>query len=414
MTTGGHQPARWIRRHFHGVGYVLIVLLVGANMPSSLYGVYREEFGFSPTVQTLVFAVYALALVPALLLFGPLSDAVGRRPVLAVALLFGAMGAVLMATADSTFWLFAGRVAQGLSVGTCSAAGAAALVEHEPDGDHSRAAVAATATTAAGAAAGPLLAGLVAEYLPAGGTSLPYYVFLCTLVPAVVALALLPAPARSATGTAGGGRTAVRIRLPHVPKAVRTPFALAVAAAAAAWAVVGLFQAVVPSWITELLGVDNLAVGAAVAALVMLCSAVVQISARALPYRPAQRIGLVLLLLGMAGLLVVGRTESLPLLFVTTAVVGCGHGLAFAGGMRQINHAVSVSAPEAHGAVLATFYTVTYAGLGLPAVGAGLLVTHQGMAPALNEFSVAAAAACVLILALNLRSGRAVGPTAGA
>ncbi|MET9386993.1 MFS transporter [Streptomyces sp. NPDC002928] len=401
MTTGGHKPGRWIRRHFHGIGYVLIILLVGANMPSPLYGAYREEFGFSPVTQTLVFAVYAAALVPALLVFGPLSDAIGRRPVLATALLFGALGAVLMACADSTPWLFAGRIAHGLSVGTCSAAGAAALVEHEPDGDHTKAGTAATATTAVGAALGPLLAGAIAQYLP-HGLALPYLLYLCTLVPGLVAVALLPASRRRS----GGTRPKLRISLPRVPHTIRAAFAVGVSTSAVSWAVVGLFQAVVPSWITEMLGVDNLVVGGSAAALIMLCSAATQLGVRRLPHHLGQRLGLVLLIVGMLCLLLVDQLHSLPLLFITTAVTGFGHGLAFSGGMQQINSALAAEAPEARGTVLAAFYTIIYAGLGLPAVAAGLLVTLQGMASAVAEFSLAAVAACAVIMVVNLREAR--------
>ena len=68
------------------MGYVLTVILLGANMPTSVYGLYRTEFGFTPTIQTLIYGVYVAGLVPALLFFGPLSDALGRRTVLLTAL----------------------------------------------------------------------------------------------------------------------------------------------------------------------------------------------------------------------------------------------------------------------------------------------------------------------------------------
>ncbi|GAA2444440.1 MFS transporter [Actinomadura vinacea] len=395
------MTGRWERRHFHGIGYVLIILLVGANMPSPLYGTYRAEFGFSPLVQTLVFAVYAAALVPALLVFGPLSDTAGRRPVLALALLFGAAGAVLMACADSTAWLFAGRVAQGLSVGACSAAGAAALVEHEPHGDHRRAGIAASAATAGGAALGPLFAGVVAESRP-GGLVLPYLLYLGALLPAGAALALLPVRREP------GARDRLRIRPPRVPRPARAVFASAVATTAAGWGAVGLFQAVVPSWITGLLGAGNLLVGAAAACLVMLASTTTQLLARGAPHRAAQRAGLAFLLAGMIGLPAVALVESIPLLLLITAVVGCGHGLTFSGGIQEINALVAGAAPDARGAVLAAFYTISYAGLVLPSVGAGLLITYQGMTAAVNEFSLAAGLMCALILALNLRLERSL------
>ncbi len=81
------------------MGYVLTVILLGANMPTSVYGLYRTEFGFTPTIQTLIYGVYVAGLVPALLFFGPLSDALGRRTVLLTALALSVVGTLVLAFA---------------------------------------------------------------------------------------------------------------------------------------------------------------------------------------------------------------------------------------------------------------------------------------------------------------------------
>ncbi len=399
-----HRPSR----HFHGIGYVLAILLLGTNMPTALYGVYRSEFGFSPATQTAIFAVYAAALVPTLFLFGPLSDRIGRRPILVTALLAGAVGAAVLATADSTAWLFAGRILQGVSVGACSAAGTAALLEHAPARNPVRAARAATASTALGAALGPLFAGAIAEYLP-HPTVLPYALFAVALVPGFVALVLLPKPERATRTT--GGRL---IELPRVPRDIRSVFLLATLPSAVAWAAVGLFQSVVPSWISEMLGVSNLLIGAGPAALVMSCSVASQLGMRGTDPVVAQRIGLGLLLAGMVGVVVVDRIRGVPLLFVVAVAVGVGHGLAFAGGMQRVGTAIATRARASGGAVLAAFYTLTYLGTGVPAVAAGLLMTYQGTSAAVTEFATATALACLIALVLNrTRPARASGTATG-
>ncbi|MGF7121544.1 MFS transporter [Rhodococcus sp. AG1013] len=402
---------RWPARHFHGLGYVLVILLVGANMPTALYGVYRTEFGFSPVTQTAIFAVYAAALVPALFFFGPLSDRIGRRPVLIAALASGLGGIAVLAFAESTAWLFVGRILQGLSVGACSAAGTAALLEHVPGHNPVRAARAATASTAAGAALGPLIAGAVAEYLP-HPLVLPYTLFGLALIPGLVALLVLPTPERAEPSAASPHPPRRRlIEMPRIPRAIRSVFLLATVPAAIAWAAVGLFQSVVPSWIAEMLGMSNLLVGAATAALVMSCSVVAQLGMRGLDPLVAQRLGLGLMCAGMLGLSVVDRVPSLALLLVVTAGVGIGHGLAFTGGMQRVSTAVALHARESSGAVLAAFFTLTYVGLGVPAIAAGLLVTYQGMSTAVAEFSLVAAVSCLIALALNMirRSDDATG-----
>src|SRR5207245_5553291 len=76
----GRGPAFWI------VAATLVLFLFAAAAPSPLYAVYAAKWRFSPAALTEVFAIYAIALLVALLLTGSLSDAVGRRPVILAAL----------------------------------------------------------------------------------------------------------------------------------------------------------------------------------------------------------------------------------------------------------------------------------------------------------------------------------------
>ncbi|MFF0817116.1 MFS transporter [Rhodococcus sp. NPDC003318] len=396
-TSASPAPVRWRSRNFHGVAYLLVVLLVGANIPSALYGLYRTEFGFSAAVQTAIFAVYVVGMIPSLLLFGPLSDALGRRAVLGFAAAAGVVGATTMAFADATVWLFLGRIAQGIAVGAVSAAGTAALVDYEPDGDHQRAALVSSAGGALGGGLGPLVGGVVAQYLP-HPLQTPFVVFLVALLPAVIAVALLPRGLRD--------RSAPLVRLPAIPAAIRRTFWLSTIAVGLSWGGVGLFQAVVPSWITGQLGVSNLVVGAAAASLVMVCSVAAQAVSGRLSARRAERTGLVVLVVGMLGLAVVAREPVLALLFVVTAVVGAGQGLTFAGGLRSVNAAVVVHAPGSQGGVLAAFYVVSYVGLAVPILAAGVAITAWGTGTAVTVLGVLGAVLCAAILVLGAVTGR--------
>ena len=120
------------RAAFALVGVALFVLVAGANLATPLYAVYRDRFGFSSVVLTLVFATYQLVLCPSLIVFGQLSDRIGRRPVVACGLAVAMVGLALFALAATTAWLFAARAVQGLAVGAASGAATAALVELAP------------------------------------------------------------------------------------------------------------------------------------------------------------------------------------------------------------------------------------------------------------------------------------------
>ena len=114
------MPALTAPWRFWAVAYALLILLTGTNLPTPLYRGYEASFGFSPLVVTLIFAAYVAALVPSLLVAGPLSDAVGRRRVLLPALAVAALGSLCFALAEGTAWLFAARILQGIAVGSAS------------------------------------------------------------------------------------------------------------------------------------------------------------------------------------------------------------------------------------------------------------------------------------------------------
>ncbi|MDV6284727.1 MFS transporter [Rhodococcus jostii] len=384
-------------RHFHGLNYLLVVLLLGANIPTALYSLYRHEFGFTPLVQTLIFAVYVAGLLPSLLFFGPLSDALGRRFVLLAAISFSLLGAVVLAFADSTIWLFFGRIAQGIAVGACSAAGSAALIEHEPARNLRRAGLAATLTTALGASLGPLFGGAVAQYLP-HALVLPYVLFALALLPALIMVLLLPAP------TGGQSHPTQLFQVPHVPAPIRQVFWLSSLGVALAWGAVGLFQSVVPTWIIGLLGVDNLVVAGGAAALVMICSVTAQLVANRLGTVLCRTLGIGAVGAGMIGLLVVDFVPSLALLCVVTVIVGVGHGLSFAGAMRAVGAAAAEHAPDAQGGTLAAFFTVGYVGLAAPSICAGIAITVQGMHVAIIELAIIGAVLCGALAVLSVRT----------
>src|SRR4051812_31675508 len=111
---------------FYVVGGSWLAAMAGANLATPLYAVYERRFGFSSAALTLVFATYALVLAPALLVFGQLSDRLGRRRVMAAGLVTAGSGLALFALATGIGWLFAARAVQGLAVGMLGGAASAA------------------------------------------------------------------------------------------------------------------------------------------------------------------------------------------------------------------------------------------------------------------------------------------------
>lgn len=378
------------------VAGALASLLLGANLASPLYGVYRERFGFNSLVLTLVFAVYALVLAPSLLLFGELSDRIGRRPVILGGLVMGTIALGLFAAATGVAWLFAARIAQGVSVGMAGGAATAALVELDRDGDNRHAALLATLAQTVGGAAGPLLTGILAEWLPAPRV-LCYAVGMAGCVTAALLLLAMPEPGRPRGGVWSVPR-------PSVPQDIRRAFVRVAVTGAAVWAVVALFFSVVPSFATERIGTHDLALLGAISSIVLICSSVSQVASRgSVEPHIAQAWGLGLLAAGLMALVLASATDSVILLIAASVLAGTGHGLGFLGAQDDLNR---LAPPERRGEINAALYTCIYLGIAFPVIGVGVLADLTTLTTAVVVFAFATGSAAVSVAAWHVSAGR--------
>jgi MFS family permease len=390
VSTAERTQGRRRRQVYLIVGYGFFLVLVGSQLATPLYRVYQAEFGFSALTLTLIFAVYPLAVIAGLFVFGPLSDVVGRWLPLAVAPVLSVAASLLFAAAGGTPALYVARALQGLAVGAVSGAATAALAELEPRGDQRRAALAATLATAGGVAVGPLLVGVLVEY--AGGRALPFVVYLVLLAPAFAAPVLL----RPRPGPRDGGGVRWRPRRPSAPPALRI-FVATTAAATVAWAVAGLFLAIVPSYLALLLDTGNLALLGALVFVMLALSCVAQVAGHALDARRAQLVGLVGLIAGLAGVALAFPTRSLVVFLAGAALTGVGHGLTWIGATSTINR---ISPSERRAEVTSTYFAVIYLGVAVSAIGVGALADVVSLQWAVYAFAAAAAIGALATLPL--------------
>ena len=344
--------------------------MLGATLPTPLYPIYEQELGFGGVMVTLVFAAYALGVTGALVLFGRLSDEVGRRAVLLPGLALAAISSAVFLIPDSIPALFVGRVLSGLSAGIFTATATAALVDLAPEDRRNSYSLLAAAVNMLGLGLGPVVAGALAEYAPAP-LSLPYVVHIgLVLVVGVFAYALVE-PIETPEGPVRW-----RPQRVSVPPEVRGVFVSAAIAGFAGFAVLGLFTAVSPAFLTQVLGVQNhLAIGLIVFTLFG-ASTAGQVASSRLAERPALLIGCATLVVGV---LVVGAAvvlASLPLFVGGAAVAGVGQGMSFRAGLVAVN---AGSPPERRSAVASSFFLVLYVGISLPVIGEGLATAAFGL-----------------------------------
>ena len=376
---------------FGAAGFAVFALLLGSNLPNSLFPLYARVYGLSPVGVTLLFATYTLLVIPAVLSFGPLSDAKGRRELLLAAIVVAAVAAGLFAAAQGVVVLFIAQAVQAMALGALQGTAAPTLVEQDPSEQPRRASMAASALTITGAAVGPVLAGLLAQYatLP---LRLCYLVEIVVLAIALIAVTITIAPRAD--------RQPWRPRRPAVPAEIRRSFVVAGISAFVAWAVTGLFLSLIPSFVITVLRDDNLAVAGAVMALMLASSAVAQLAGQRLESLRAQTVGLIVMLCGVTALIIAVLDQSLTVLLVGSALAGIGQGLAFMGSLGD----VSEIAPEDHkGDIVASYYVVIYLATALPAVGVGVLAQLASLSAAFLAFAYVVIAICLAGLFAELR-----------
>ncbi|MET8199861.1 MFS transporter [Micromonospora taraxaci] len=361
---------------------ILVSFLAASAAPTPLYGTYQERWHFSPITTTVVFAVYALAVLASLLTFGKLSDHVGRRPVLAVAIVVQMLSLVVFVFANGVPTLVVARLLQGLAAGAATGAVAAGML----DIDRARGTLANSIAPGIGTGSGALLSALLIDFLPAP-TRLVYVVLFGVLLIQLVGIALMPETVTPMAGARRSLRPEIKL-----PRAVREPLLVVVPVLFAVWALAGFFGALGPALVRSLMN-TSIVVGGLVLFVFAVFGSIAVLLMRNTAARTVILIGIVALVLGMIVTLVSVMAESVPGFFVGLALGGVGFGGGFQGSLKTITPLV-----EAHerSSVLSLLYIVCYVGFGLPTVIAGFLVVYAGGLPqTADEYSVA-----VILLAL--------------
>src|SRR5699024_1834400 len=180
VSANRRAPAGVSKRQVRTAVYLLVVLTIGAYLPTPLYPAYQHTFEFSDLTMTLIYAMFALVSAPALLVFGPASDVLGARVVLRASITAAAVASVCFALAPGPVMLLIGRASQGLALGAATGAATALITERTTVRNGGRVLPVAGMAFVAGTAAGPILAGGMAQYLPMP-TLLPYLLHLALL-----------------------------------------------------------------------------------------------------------------------------------------------------------------------------------------------------------------------------------------
>jgi MFS family permease len=347
------------------VATMLAVMFVGAILPTPLYPLFRETFGFSSVTLTLIYAVYVLGNLVALLLFGRLADQIGRRTMSLPAIGFGIASTIVFAAAAGTGWLFAARALSGFSTGLASGTATAWIAETYADRGDGGAARIAAAANFFGCAIGPLIGGVLAQFAPAP-LRLPFLVYLALLCIVAGATAFAP---ETVTERKPLSEVSLKPRL-GVPQQIQLQFVSPAVTGFATFAMIGFYSALIPSLLREALHQSAPIVAGGIVFELFLVAAITILTSGRISSQRATLTALALLPPSLWLLVLAEITQSLPLALLAAAAGGVAGGLGYRGSLEVINR---IAPSDRRSEVVSSYLIALFAGNSVPVIGIGLL-----------------------------------------
>jgi predicted MFS family arabinose efflux permease len=353
----------------------LLTFLAASSPPTPLYHLYQEGLHFSSGMLTLVFGVYALSLLAALLTVGSLSDHLGRKPVIFAALALNMLAMLLFINESGVAWLIAARTLQGFATGMATAVLGAALL----DTDRQQGPLVNSVAPLLGMACGAMGSSLLVEFAPLP-TQLIYWTLLALMLGQAMYVWRLPETVSRIPGALASLRPTL-----HVPPQARRALWLSLPVDVAVWAMGGFYLSLAPSLVRAATGSTSNLIGGGLVAVLTLSGALMIFSLRNRPAHKVLRLGASLLAVGVALILVAVHSASLPLFFIATLIAGSGFGAGFLGALRSV---VPLALPHERAGLMSAFYVLSYLAFCLPSLLAGNLIRSFGLIATTDGYGV--------------------------
>lgn len=361
----------------------LLTFLAASSAPTPLYHLYQQHLDFSAGMLTLIFGVYALSLLAALLTVGSLSDYLGRKAVIFAALILEMLAMLLFINESSVAWLIVARTLQGFATGMATAVLGAALL----DTDREQGPLINSLAPLLGMACGAMGCSLLVEFAPFP-TQLIYWV----LFGAMLLQALLVWRLPETVSPIPGALASLWPTL-HVPAQARRALWIALPVDIAVWAMGGFYLSLAPSLVRAATGSTSNLIGGGLVAVLTVSGALMIYGLRHRAADKVLRLGAMLLALGVALILGAVHTASLPLFFVATLIAGSGFGAGFLGAVRSV---VPLAQPHERAGLMSAFYVLSYLAFCIPSLLAGTLTRTFGLIATTDGYGVS-----LIVLALS-------------
>jgi len=372
----------------------LTTVFAASSAPTPLYRLYQDHWSMAPVMLTVIFALYALGMLVALLTVGSLSDHIGRKRVILGSLILNLASLALFMVATSPHWLIGARLLQGFATGIAVTALGAQLLDVE----RQRGPMINAIAPLTGMALGALGSGILVAYAPAPFELVYGLLALVYAVQVVVVMAWIPETVAPRPGAWASLRPQI-----VVPARARTMLLTITPANIAIWALGGFYLSLMPSLIRTATGLTSPMIGGVVVAALTLSGGIAILALRLRHSRQILMIGTTVLSLGVAVTLWGVHRHSIPWMLAGTLIAGFGWGGGFFGSMRAV-----MPLAEAHerGALLAALYVESYLAFSLPAIAVGFAAPLLGLEAASYIYGGAVIVLSLISLAAAMAAHR--------
>lgn len=349
------------------VAGTVVAVAWGGNEFTPLLVMYREVSSFSQVTVNGLLAAYVVGIIPALLIGGPLSDLIGRKPTLLPAAPLSLFGSFLLSVAPNEPLIIAGgRVLCGMALGLVMAVGSTWITELEPRGGARKASLCLTVGFLVGAG----LASVLAQWGP-WPTHLAYVIHIVLTLATGWWLGHAPETRQPMRGTIK--RTVLELTVGDMLAMLRIPAAahrrfLRVVVPVAPWVFgcAGAAYALLPQLLSRSVGDVPIAFSGLMTVITLGCGVGVQMLGQVIDTNRSARASAIAMAVITCGTLLgaaAAHTLSLPLGILAAATMGAGYGLALVAGLSEVQR---IAGERELAGLTAVYYCIAYLGFFIP------------------------------------------------
>lgn len=379
------------------VCFAMIVGVMGTALASPLYPLYQQAWQLNAGDITLLYVVYMASALSSLLFLGRLSDQQGFVFVLRGGLIVVTVGVLFSAVAWNYWSFLLSRIIIGLGSSLIVTSASIGLNRLNRSKDLQRAAATTSLLIAFGFGLGPLLGGLIAQWVPAPLRS-SYLPSIAMGIVAIYSMFMLSAQAHKPKSNPTNALQTFWRPSVHIPSAeARAPFLLAAVSAFTAFAMFSLFASLAPSFMHDMVPWHGPAVSGISISVILFMSSGFQLLARRWALKRSLILGLFAFTFSCVLLVANLQYTSVALFSIAVLSLAFGHGLCLIAGMGIVNR---VALPEHRSATTSSYLIVAYLGAILPIITTGLLANRLGLQLALIIFCISLSVLCMVLMFL--------------